>query len=55
MLPAMERLTSELGVRRGDEAGRHTKLKDFIAGRELGGHQSNLSLEERILSPKEVK
>lgn len=55
MLPSMERLTSELGVRRGDEAGRHTKLKDFIAGRELGGHQSNLSLKERILSPKEVK
>lgn len=55
MVPAMERLKSELGVRHAGEASRHTKLKDFIAGRELGGHQSNLSLKERILSPKEVK
>lgn len=32
-----------------------TESKNFTAGRELGGHQSNLSLKEKILSPKEVK
>lgn len=55
IVSALERIISELGVRHGDEAGKHTELKNFIAGRELEDYQSNPSSKKRKLSPKEVE